>query len=90
MIKYIIDNNLYFREYVVNYTNASFLVNPDFKGPGELDGLFSGYNDKARKYDKKTWSYQVGEDGIPKKDREPPESELRITAHEKALLPLHP
>jgi formate dehydrogenase major subunit len=68
MIKYIIDNNLIFREYVVNYTNASFLVNPDFKGPGELDGLFSGYNDKARKYDKKTWSYQAGEDGIPKKD----------------------
>ena len=31
MIKYIIDHNLYFRDYVVNYTNAAFLVNPDFK-----------------------------------------------------------
>jgi len=27
MIKYIIDNEKYFRDYVVNYTNASFLVN---------------------------------------------------------------
>jgi formate dehydrogenase major subunit len=68
MIKYIIDNNLIFKDYVVNYTNASFLVNPDFKGPGELNGLFSGYDEKARKYDKKTWGYQMGEDGIPKKD----------------------
>jgi formate dehydrogenase major subunit len=68
MINYIIKNNLYFRDYVVNYTTASFLVNPDFKGPGELNGIFSGYDDKTRKYDKKTWSYQMDEKGIPKKD----------------------
>jgi formate dehydrogenase major subunit len=68
MIKYILDNNLMFKEYVVKYTNASFLVNPDYKGPGELDGLFSGYNEKIRKYDKKTWSFQMDENGVPKKD----------------------
>jgi len=68
MIKYILDNNLYFKEYVVEYTNATFLVNPDFKGPGELNGLFSGYDAKGRKYDKKTWSFQMDEKGIPKKD----------------------
>ena len=68
MIKYILDNNLIFRDYVVNYTNASFLINPDFKGPGELNGLFSGYDDKTRKYDKKTWSFQMDENGVPKKD----------------------
>jgi formate dehydrogenase major subunit len=68
MIKYILDNNLYFREYVVNYTNASYLVNPEFKGPGDLAGLFSGYDAKTRKYDKKTWSFQMDDNGIPKKD----------------------
>jgi len=68
MIKYILDNRLYFREYVVNYTNAAYLVNPEFKGPGELKGLFSGYDKKARKYDKKTWSFQIDEKGLPKKD----------------------
>ena len=68
MIKYILDNNLYFREYVVNYTNAPFLVNPEFKGPWQLDGLFSGYDPKTRKYDKKTWSFQLDENGVPKKD----------------------
>ncbi len=68
MIKYILDNNLYFKDYVVNYTNAAFLVNPDFKGPDALDGVFSGYDEKTRKYDKKTWSYQMDEKGLPKKD----------------------
>lgn len=68
MIKYIIDKDQYFREYVLNYTNAAYLVNPEFKGPGELDGIFSGYDDKTRKYDKKTWSYQMDEKGLPKKD----------------------
>jgi len=68
MIKYILDNNLFFKEYVVNYTNAPFLVNPEFKGPGELNGLFSGYDEKTRKYDKMTWSFQLDENGIPKKD----------------------
>ncbi len=68
MIKYIIDHNLYFREYVVNYTNAAFLVNPDFKTSSQLDGVFSGYDEKTRKYDKKTWSFQMDEKGLPKKD----------------------
>lgn len=68
MIKYILDNNLYFKDYVVNYTNASFLVNPDFKGAAQLNGLFSGYDEKTRKYDKKTWSLQMDEKGMPKKD----------------------
>jgi len=69
MIKYILDNNLYFKEYIVNYTNASFLVNPNYKGPAELDGLFSGYNLETKKYDKSSWSFQKDENGIALKDR---------------------
>jgi formate dehydrogenase major subunit len=68
MIRYIIENNLYFREYLVNYTNASFLVNPDYKGPAELDGLFSGYNEEKRNYDKSTWTLQKDEEGIVLRD----------------------
>lgn len=68
MINYILENNLYFTEYVVHYTNAAFLVNPEFKGPGELDGLFSGYDEKTRKYDRASWSFQEDEKGVAKKD----------------------
>jgi formate dehydrogenase major subunit len=43
MMNYAIQNNLYHHEYVVNYTNASFLVNPDFT---IKDGVFSGLTEK--------------------------------------------
>lgn len=68
MIKYILDNNLYFKEYVVQYTNASFLVNPDYLGPADLDGLFSGYNLEKKNYDKTTWAFQKDENGVALKD----------------------
>jgi formate dehydrogenase major subunit len=68
MINYLLERNLFFKEYVVNYTDASFLVNGDFKMPGELDGVFSGYNEQDSKYDKKTWAFQLEDKGVPKRD----------------------
>ncbi len=66
MIKYILDNNLFNREYVVEYTNASFLVSPEFSFH---DGLFSGYNPSTRSYNKSSWVYQLDENGVPKRDK---------------------
>jgi formate dehydrogenase major subunit len=68
MIKYILDNKLYFEEYVKLYTNATFLVDPNFKLPADNGGVFSGYDPVKRKYDKSTWKFQVDENGNPKKD----------------------
>ncbi len=70
MVKYILDNELYHKDYVRLYTNASFIVNNDFKMPGDLDGVFSGYDPKARKYDKSTWSFQTDGNGVVKKDKD--------------------
>jgi formate dehydrogenase major subunit len=68
MMNYIIENRLYDEFYVKNYTNAPFLVNKDFRMPGDLDGVFSGYDPKNRKYDKKAWAFQTDADGVVKKD----------------------
>ena len=68
MINYILENKLYFEEYVKLYTNATFLVDPRFKLPGDNGGVFSGYDPVHRRYDKSTWKFQVDENGIPKKD----------------------
>ena len=68
MIHYILQNKLYFDENVANYTNSSYLVNGDFKMPGELSGLFSGYDAKKRSYDTKSWSFQKNADESIKKD----------------------
>jgi formate dehydrogenase major subunit len=66
MIKYILDNEKYFEEYLAWYTNASFLVKESF---GFEDGVFSGYDAKARKYDKSQWAFEKDENGVPKTDR---------------------
>jgi formate dehydrogenase major subunit len=65
MINYILENDKYFKDYVVNYTNASFIVNSDFSFK---DGLFSGYDEQKRKYNKDTWTFEKDFAGIPKKD----------------------
>ena len=65
MIKYILDNDKFFKDYVVNYTNAPFIVGEkyDFK-----DGLFSGYNENGRSYDKAFWAYKKDDKGLPVRD----------------------
>ena len=57
LIKYMIDNDLYFHDYVVNYTNASSIISPDFRDTEDLDGLFSGYNPETGKYITDSWQY---------------------------------
>jgi formate dehydrogenase major subunit len=64
IIKYILDNEKYFPEYVINYTNAATIVNEDFVDTEQLDGLFSGYNPKTGAYDNTSWSYE-GMDEAP-------------------------
>ncbi len=68
MMHYLIENKLYDEFYIKNYTNAPFVVNESFKMPGDLDGIFSGYNSAARKYNKKAWAFQVDANGVVKKD----------------------
>jgi formate dehydrogenase major subunit len=58
LMNYIFENDLWQKEYVTNYTTASFLVNPDFAF-SEADGLFSGWDEKANAYLDPTWQYQI-------------------------------
>jgi formate dehydrogenase major subunit len=68
MINHILQNKLYFEQYVRDYTNAAYLVDPAFKLPGDLGGLFSGYDPKKRSYDAKAWSFQKNADESIKTD----------------------
>jgi formate dehydrogenase major subunit len=58
MIKYILDNDLIHRDYVVNYTNAALLISDRFEFD-EAAGLFSGYDPDGRRYDKSSWQYRI-------------------------------
>ncbi len=63
LINYLLENEKYFREYVVAYTNAPTLVDEEFQDTEDLDGLFSGFDAEGRKYNATTWKYQsTGQD----------------------------
>ena len=62
LINYMIQNERYFKEYVLAYTNAAVLINDDFKDTEDLDGLFSGFDPEKRQYDTSTWQYKGHED----------------------------
>src|ERR1700736_3230437 len=62
VIRYAIENNRIAKEYLVNYTNAAFIVKPGFQLPGDTDGVFSGFDAKTQSYDKSTWNYAVADD----------------------------
>jgi formate dehydrogenase major subunit len=56
MINHIIVNDLYDRDYVEIHTNALFIGDAEFDFK---DGLFSGFDEAAHKYDTKTWGYEL-------------------------------
>jgi formate dehydrogenase major subunit len=58
LIRHVLENEKYFREYVLAYTNASAIVSEDFKDTEDLDGVFSGFNPEKRLYDFRTWQYE--------------------------------
>src|SRR5205823_13016306 len=68
LINYAIQQNLYFKDYVVNYTNASFLIDPAFQTSTDLSGLFTGWDESKKTYDRSSWKYQLDAEGNPKRD----------------------
>ena len=65
MIQYALANNRINWEYVRNYTNASWIVSEDYDFN---DGVFSGYDEVSRSYDRSSWAFEFGDDGYPRKD----------------------
>src|SRR6202035_6099759 len=44
LINSVLTSGKFFRDYVVNYTNAATIIGEDFKDIEDLDGLFSGFD----------------------------------------------
>src|SRR5512133_3748157 len=65
VIRHLLEKDAIQKEYVVAYTNAAFLVKDGYRFE---DGLFSGYDEAGRQYDRATWTYETGPDGFAKTD----------------------
>ncbi len=59
------ENNKIQWEYVKAFTNAPYIVKEGF---GFHDGLFTGYDEAKRDYDRSSWNYEMGDDGYVKAD----------------------
>ncbi|MDF2970445.1 MAG: formate dehydrogenase, alpha subunit [Microvirga sp.] len=61
VINYCIQNDKIQWDYVKAFTNASYVVKEGF---AYQDGLFTGYDESKRDYDRSTWEYEIGQDGF--------------------------
>ncbi len=61
VINYCLQNDKLQHEYVRMFTNAPYLVKD---GYGYSDGLFTGYDEAKRDYDRSSWEYEIGPDGF--------------------------
>jgi formate dehydrogenase major subunit len=61
VINYCIGNDKVQWDYMKAFTNAAFLVKEGF---AYHDGLFTGYDEAKRDYDRSSWEYEIGPDGF--------------------------
>ena len=65
VVNYLMTKGKIHKEYVLNYTNAAFIVGDKYKFE---NGLFSGYDEDKRSYDRSQWAFEMGPDGFVKVD----------------------
>ena len=71
VINYCIKNDKVQWDYVKAFTNAPYVVKEGF---GYQDGLFTGYDEAKRDYNRSTWDYELGADGYVQSDIDHPRS----------------
>src|SRR5882757_8347894 len=71
VIKHCIQNDKVQWDYVKSFTNASYVIKEGFD---YNDGLFTGYDEIKRDYDRSSWDYELGPDGYVVSDLEHPRS----------------
>src|SRR5258708_15678942 len=70
LLHYALENQRIAKEYLVNYTNAAFVIKEGFKLPE--DGLYSGFDPAKQTYDRSTWNYEAACAAAPAADAPPP------------------
>lgn len=79
LVNHVLTNDLWFREYVLAYTNAATLINENYRDAEDLGGLFSGFDPETGRYDPSTWAYaeQDRDAGEPHGSGGPPPQHTR-------------
>jgi len=72
LISYIIENDRWFHEYVLHFTNAATIVGEGYVDVDET-GMFAGFDPASGHYDRDpgAWGYSIGASGGGKIERDP-------------------
>src|SRR3546814_10570032 len=57
IIRQLLENDLWFRDYALSYTNLAMIISPEFKSSAE-SGLFSGWNEDKQRSEEHTSELQ--------------------------------
>src|SRR5579859_7072335 len=90
LINYILQRDLYFKEYVQAYTNAAFIIGEDYQDAEVLEGVFSGLKDDHSAYDTASWQYKMTKHGESQEPTDKADaSPKRATSHhnEQHIMP---
>ncbi len=67
LIRHVLANDLFDRDAVLRFTDAPFLLREGF-GLDVASGLFPGWREGDRRYDRSGWGYEKDADGEPLRD----------------------
>jgi formate dehydrogenase major subunit len=59
LIHYILEHDLWFRDYALNYTNIAHVIDERYQDTEDLDGLFSGWDTEGRAYGTDSWQLAI-------------------------------
>ncbi len=68
LIHHVLEHDLYFKEYVTHYTNASCILKNEYRDAEDQGGYFSGWNESRRAYFPDSWFYEGDDLAHPKRD----------------------
>src|SRR6476661_2645488 len=58
MIRHILENDLWFRDFALEYTNLAHIIEDGYQDPEQLDGLFSEFDRESSSHEHDTWQYK--------------------------------
>ena len=58
IIHHILENDLWFRDFALAYTNIANIIEDGYQDPEQTGGVFSGFNADTGSYKQDTWQYK--------------------------------
>ena len=58
LIRHVLENDLWFRDFAMAYTNIADIIEDGYTDPEANDGVFSGFDPAQGSYEDKTWQYK--------------------------------